>query len=701
MNSRAGIQFGSLAALSLAALALWPEVRPEVVPPAASPAPVVEVGALASAASATAGADAATVPSAERAPACRPPALDVTVVDADSAQPLPGATVAWRAADGGTAGLLVSDRDGHVSLSPMPLGPCAITIRCAAHATLRAILPPGRREAIIAVEGSGGLTVTIRDSDGLPMAGVAIALLPPCRLGGGFRGDFVRFAAAAPVSAEREEGMTLPELVLIDGVYRLPAKPVAADQEWQVGARWHAVPRQQVTGKDGVVSWSALPAGADYRFGLLPPRHGELDPPHELQRLTPSPEGVTVGQAPPQNLSGMFAITRGEVTTVNARVLRTGTVRGRLATPPCTRAPARLFAITQAGGGDTAAVTALDVAGCQQTDDHGAFVFANVRPGDYALRSCWMEGSCDVHFISVTLRVPPGADVDLGALAPTTGHTVVIDVGLAASDGRVLAADAVFAAPASANAVLMLGALPESRTLADALNEVSIVPFATPITFHGLPPGRLHVTARPAEANVTLAAGTQLRASATLEVRLPRVEPVQPRLMVETNHQIAIECRGEDGTPRTPLCLWTRNRADGRVESHRLRSDAASLCLRSGEYDLFLAMLGSGAAQCAVTTLAVPRSAATPLPIVLQAAAAVHGRLVDAAGRPVPGKSLQWTLPGWAGSHGTWLFVATTNAAGVFALEGVPVGVPLHAATGTPALPALASGPNTLVLVSA
>jgi hypothetical protein len=695
MRPRPTAWFASVAALALVGLALWPNAGVAIALPTGPRVP--NEGAAAAETSAPSAATTSASREDTRLPATLASAVVITVVDADSRQPVSAADVTWSSTQ--TRGQAITAGDGTVTVSPPPGGPCELTIRSAGRVRLDATLPAVAHAPTVAIERAGDLTVTIRDGDGAPMSGVAVALLPP-RLVGGFGGDFVQFAAADVTKAPGPRAVVLPELVLVDGVFRLPNEPVAADRQWHIGARWHGMVRRQTTGEDGTAVWIGIPAGTDYRFGFLPPHQGITEPPHEQQRLTPGPAGVTVGRAAPHNLSGAFAITAGERTDVRGTILRAGRLRGRMLAPPAMRVPARLFAITQAGGGDIAPVIALDVADSQPTDDTGTFVFEVVRPGDYVLRTCWIEGGRDVRFISVTLRMPPGGDIDLGALAPTTGHTVEVAIGMQTTGGRDVITDKVFADPTRALATLMLTALPASGMLADALHEVSIVPVGVPITFHGVPPGRVQVTARSADGIAMVADVANLRASSTIDEPLPLAGQARPCLQVEFGHQIAIECHGEDGTAREPAWLWSRSRLDNRIDGHDLRATGPAVWFGDGGHELFLSMQHGDLRECAVVTLSDADRRAAALSIEVQAAATVRGRLVDTGGHPVAGVQLRWTLPGWASDQAPWLFVATSNAAGEFVLEGVPTALSLQPASDTPALPPLVRGRNIVTLIS-
>ncbi len=708
MKTRTAVQFAALAAFALAGLlALWCEaetaIDASVVPSTGASAAVPANAAGSAAPDQEAGATAA------RVALPLPPSLCLTVVDAAQARSLPGSRVAWRSLDGTASGQSVAGSDGSLSLSPAPSGPCILTIECAGYVRLHAILPPVLGKAVVALEGGGALTITVCDSDGRPAAGVAVALLPPRELGGGFGADFVAFATAASTMADSEladseKVASLPELILIEGVFQMPSEPAPSDRFWQVGARWHAMDRRRVTGADGVAAWSGLPVADGYRFGILPPNHGDTDPPHERRRLVVGPEGVIVAAAPPPDLSGLFRIVSGATTALTGRVTRNGTVRGRIVAPRGTCPPARLFSITQAGGGgDVVPVTALDVADVQQADAEGHFAFAHVRPADYVLRSCWIEGGRDVHFASMTLRVLPGADVDLGDVSPTVGHSVAIELGIEGADRERLLPAAVFADAPRASALLMLNVVADSQLLADSLSEVSVLPFGVPFTFHGLPPGRIQLTAQPGGELETRAGVTRLQAGATQELSLPQAEVLRPCLRADVGHLVAIECLGEDGASREPLMLLARHRADDRIESFVLltgeSASGSSLYLRKGDYEFFVAMRGAGAAECAIANVSVPCAKAPSLQLILQTAAGLRGQLVDAAGQPVAGRLLQWTLSGWGGRDATWLFVATTDRDGRFEIGGVPAGRATAAASGTPELPTLSPGQNSLVLV--
>lgn len=742
MNTRQNVPFAAFAALAtLGLVALW-RVDPPL--PAGSP----PVAAAVAAAAVPAAADRTTPAAADgvtRREALAASSLELVVVDAHDRRPIAAAAVEWREVAGTTRGRAVTSPTGAATLAAAAAGPWELNVRSAEHAALHAILPAMTGTAVVGLERGGELVITARDSADRPAAGVALALLPP-RRHGEFGGDFVAFANAAPTpssnadhaasdgtaSASDGDGGTagdgqaelvgagdargegdvdaaraaaaLPELVLRDGVFRLPDESAPADRVWHVDARYHALARRVVTGADGTARWTGLPPAAGYRFGILPPRHGDPEPAHERQRLTVGAAGVVVGAAPPRGLSGAFAIERAAPTHVGARITRDGTLRGRFVMPAGTNAPARLFQITQAGGGDTVAVTALDVFALEPTAADGSFVFTAVRPGDYALRTCWLEHGVHVRFASVTVRVPPGADIDLGDLPPTVGHSVTVEVGVEDTDGAPLRPEQVFEDPACAPVAVLLDVVPQSEQLADSLNELLTLPLGVPFTLHGLPAGRVQLTAMPSSVPPARLRGdvARLLAGETGKHTLPQADPLRPRLRVERGHEIAIAAVGPDGGARTLALVWTRDRATGHVASHALTADTFAtgerLKLRPGDYELFAAVLHGPDAECASTQLTVPRADGAPLTVQLQPAARVRGTLRDASGRPAAGASLRWTLPGWCGASGLWPFAATSDDDGRFELSGLPAGGAPSADAGTPALPTLAAGWNDVAL---
>ena len=178
MQPRQTVQFAALTALSMMGLlALWCSRPADLDSLAALSPPPSPLAASASIASGDGHAVAVTPPN-ERVEQPILPTLELTIVGSGDGRPLPDAAVDWQCTNSTARGQVTSNRDGATFLCPAPTGPCHLTVRCAGYVTLQAILPPVDAKACVALERGGDLTVTVRDGDGNPAPGVAIALLP-------------------------------------------------------------------------------------------------------------------------------------------------------------------------------------------------------------------------------------------------------------------------------------------------------------------------------------------------------------------------------------------------------------------------------------------------------------------------------------------------------------------------------------------
>ena len=607
------------------------------------------------------------------------------IFDAADLGPLVDATVAWRigARDLRTE---VADRDG---VAWLPIGDeVTLTVACAGYCTLHGQWQVTQAEVSVPLTRGGAVEFSVVDAAGKPAADVDVVLLPPL-VAGHWAADWHRLQAGErPFVAKH----TVLALDLIDDLLQPSAEELVLESRL-LAARFLAhAPMRRATDEAGVARWSGVLPGDGYRCAVLGRRHATVEPRHESQRLRVTSSGVAVGRPPPRNMSGCVSVSAMATTAASARLVGAAAVHGKIVRRHGTPVRVKLCRVSQAGGGDVQPVTTVDPVGYRQVDRDGRFRFENVEPGIFAVRACWLENDHDIYFVSTTLRLSMGMDLDLGELAPMNGAAVRVRAELR-QNGQATSPAAVFVAPLQATANLSLSFVPDSQSLADAVTEVAVVPFGHDYLLHGVPPGRLQLQAMPRPEQVTLPHVQRLEAAKVFECRVDEQHEVIPVVLEvhggRTVHVAVVDERGE-GVPVS--VVHAVDLRTGYVQSLAIEASTASgsgtVTLPRGRHLLTASLSVGGRWLAGVGDCDVVGREATAR-IVMASAATVRGRV--AAPREGGLDALRWSPVAFA-KQGVWLYAATPDENGEFVLEGVPAGIELHGQGRLPTLSPMVGG---------
>lgn len=689
MNARSGVVLALGLLLSGLILLLWCGSQSEV----GGPTSIHGTESVVAPASSTDGSDepwrATAVGDSLRQPGDRQGGVRLRIVDAADRAPLPEATVRWRRGtmrwrsepvDNDGEVRLVCDEADDVELSVSSQGYCAL------HGSLRLDFAA----ADVPLERGGDVAFCVVDAAGNPAAGVEVALLPPL-VAGRWEADWHDLqAGGAPMIATD----VAVRLSVVDGAVTRHGEELVSGSRVLLPRFLAHAPVRRATGADGVARWHGVAPGDGYRCGIVGRHHATLQPTHELRRLRVTAEGVVVGRPPPPNLSGAFPVAAMVEAAVSATLLGEAAVHGTVRCQPGALVSIKLCRIHQAGGGDVQPVTTVDAERIQEIGRGGSFRFENVRPGIFAVRACWLENDHDVYFVSSTLQLLPGMNLDLGELAPMRGAAVRVRAELHNRGQRVPPAQ-VFAAPLRAAVSMSISFLPDSQSLADAVTEVAVVPFGQDYLLHGVPAGRLQLQATPLQGMATRSHVQRLESAAVLDERVEQLGEVVP-VVVEVHAGVlariaTVDERGDD----VPVhVVHAVDLTSGHVQSLALDPESteghglAARVVRGRHLLCASLSIGgqwlAGVAECEVQT------AGDSVRMEMLPAATIRGRYVVEAGSTTGSTTLRWSPAAFA-KQGIWLFSAMPNAAGEFVLNGIPSGVELVGDDGLPTLQRVAS----------
>ncbi|MFK7740058.1 MAG: hypothetical protein AB8H80_07005 [Planctomycetota bacterium] len=625
------------------------------------------------------------------ASACR-----LRVVDGQSLLPLAGGATIELLADG--------DGRGHVAIQAGPRGTAAwpahvvgdvhVRVRCAGYVSLygnlteslveqaaRAVSADARDEHVVtfALQPAGKVAVRLTSRDGEPIANAAVALLPPLANGGDWRRGWASIRA---VGVPDDVLALSPELCVgADGTVRMSPslkaiRPgvVVASHHLDV-ATWTCK-----TNAEGLARFDRVMPATGYRFGVMGSMHAQPAPAFESGRLQVVDGGVRLGAAAPQNLSGQIDVVASATASGAAQRLGSGVVRGRLIGAQRSSVAVKLARIRQAGGDDgVEKVTTFDAEYAQPLDN-GRFHFADVRPGVFALRACWLVGGRDVYFASRTFRLAPDDDLDLGAVQPMDGALATVRVGLRAGAVAMPAQD-VFAAGSAAEAILTIAFQPDSQSAAEAVTEYARVPFGQEFVLHGVPSGSLQLQAQPVQGLASTAGIQRVDASEVVRLRIEQIAGVvEVPLAVVPGVRRVLDVRDDAGHAVHVQQLQVRHRTTGRVDSIEVVRDGVAplvedvALLEPGVYDAWLSVSLGGKWLAAALEIDASDPAPAVVAVELLPAATVRGTLVGVRGETLADTTVRWT-PKRLADSGIWIFAARSDSEGRFEAHGIPPGV--------------------------
>lgn len=617
---------------------------------------------------------------AQRAPACWS-ARRLRIIDAAGARPLSDSSIIFRHA--GVTETVQADIDGYASW-PAEIDGCAqIDVSCKGHVTLSGELaPPVLDEFVtIALEPAGVVRVTVLDRHGEPAANVFVALLLPLAGQGGWAREW---SAIRRQGTPAHDGLGMMELRPdAQGIIHASQDVVRLTPTIAISSRLlAALPCDRKTDQNGVVEWRGVAPSAGYRFGILGANHAQVEPAFERSRLSVTARGVSVGAGAPLNLSGPFDVMPEKATEGLAMLEGAGSVFGSIVGAERDNVRVKLVRIRQAGGGDIERVTVFDAESVQPALD-GAFRFADVRPGIFVLRACWLRGERDVYFVSTTFRLEDSAELDLGMLSPMDGAVATVRVGLQVGADEVAPVE-VFANPRAAGAILTIAFQPASQNAADAVTEYAQVAFGSELVLHGIPSGRLQLQARPAMDFVMLPEVQRVDASEVVERQVFELAgTLSVRMPVVRGIRCALDVCDSRGVQLSVTQVQVRNRMSGRVDSIEVQSDGLLPLARSffviepGLYDAWVSRSGGNGwlAKAFEIDARVPSPAA--ISVRLEEAASICGSVVDERGAPSPNRLVRWS-PRLLAEAGIWMHSTRSAADGSFVVHGIPPGVVLR-----------------------
>lgn len=600
------------------------------------------------------------------------------IIGAAGAGPLPDSSVTFSLA--GVTTTLQTDVDGFAYWPSEIVEDVQITVSCRDHVTLRGVLaPPANDEFVtIVLEPAGIVTVTVLDRHGEPSAGIPVALLPPLADGADWAHEWF---ATRRDGIPAHDDIRVPKLQPdIDGLIHASQVVVNPTPKIAISARLiAALPWDRTTDQNGVVEWRGVAPSVGYRFGILGLNHAQVAPAFERSRLTVTANGVMVGAGAPPNLSGPFDVLAAETSEGRAELEGAGSVFGSIAGAEHDNVLVKLVRIRQAGGDNVERVTLFDAEGAMPTDA-GHFRFADVRPGIFVLRACWLRDGRDVYFVSTTFRLEASAELDLGILSPMDGAVATVRVGLQSGEDELATSD-VFINAAAAAAVLTISFQPESQNAADAVTEFARVAFGSELVLHGIPSGRLQLQARPALEFLTLPEVQRVDASEVVEKQVFELAgTINVQVPVVRGIRRMLDLRDAHDAPISVMQVQVRNRATGRVDAIEVDSDGkvplaqSSMIIEPGLYDAWISVECGGGWLANAFELDARDASPSVIFARLEEAASMSGIIVDDRGAPIPNRLVRWS-PRPLAEAGIWILSARTAADGSFVVHGVPPGV--------------------------
>jgi hypothetical protein len=304
----------------------------------------------------------------------------------------------------------------------------------------------------------------------------------------------------------------------------------------------------------------------------------------------------------------------------------------------------------------------------------------------------------DVFFVSQTLRLMPGIELDLGVVAPMDGATATVRVGLQSPEATLIPQD-VFVSGDAAKAILTIAFQPDSQSAAEAVTEYARLPFGKNFVLHGVPSGSLQLQAQPATGLKTNRGIQRVDASEVLASRVEQIAGVvHVQLAVVHGVRRVLDVRDESGHDVNVQQLQVRHRTTGRVDSIEVFRDGVAplvdnvALLEPGTYDAWISVSRGGTWIGSAFEVDASDPAPAIVHVRLQATAAVRGKLVTARGEAIAKTTVRWSPQALAQS-GIWMFAARTKNDGTFAVRGIPPGVRIVQQGGAPGtLPPLTAG---------
>ena len=248
-------------------------------------------------------------------------------------------------------------------------------------------------------------------------------------------------------------------------------------------------PRRVVESDDhGVMEWTDLEPGADYRWGVVDAAGWlvEVVPANEGRRVRPrSDGGFLVSEPTPGHLSGAFAVG-DTVSCFEVPCTTGGTITGRIVGAPRGQTTVRLFGIELHTNG-TSLLRENALSGEAVAEEDGGFRFEGVAAGNKLVRAVVNDRNTDYYFASRAFLHAPGAVTDLGDIGVRAGSLVECSIGFVDEEGAPLAVEDLFSVQLPS---VYLEVFAGHGRVADAeatLAEMLEVTIGPTIRLHGVP----------------------------------------------------------------------------------------------------------------------------------------------------------------------------------------------------------------------
>ncbi len=454
---------------------------------------------------------------------------------------------------------------------------------------------------------------------------------------------------------------------------------------------WQAVARTRRAAPTGLLTWHDLPPSFGYRWRVISDHLVETDPPHEAtgRVVKPTPRGLIVedqGSQPVRGLSGAFAVEPGRVVRLNAKVQAACIVSGALvgrSGVPVNGVLVKLFHRTDYSA-PSGGLAAFDVEMQSPSDSSGRFEFRAVQPGRKRVTAVWSELETDFYFTSMAFDLVPGQAMDLGALGPSSGHTVEAIVRLI---GEEMLPQELFKKPMKA-VVTMSNAPPRPSAPGISILHSLSVQLGKVFYLHGMMDGELRVDAK-LEAGSPRVEGIQWENQPLRVFSIPKTKRIE--LVVKASATVgltlSIAYPGGHTPDRLKVCAIPVV-GGNTVELPDVRSTpdagASELVVASrlpaGQYFLrAFSDVFNGSAQNyfgEVRVHLVPQQHCRSM-ISLGAGATVTGRASDSEGTPLK-TTLTFVVQKTPEKNDSTIYRCATDAQGYFVLAGVGPGDILH-----------------------
>ena len=393
---------------------------------------------------------------------------------------------------------------------------------------------------------------------------------------------------------------------------------------------------------------------------------------------------------PPPRVSGEFEVFAERTTELWARILRTGTVTGRLDSRAGGAVESAVVRLrhrkrysnplrdrSAPGWQAPDAETFLQESALQVVED-GVFQFEGVLPGEKQILARWEGEGQRFSFAPLAFALEPGESKDLGVLQ-VSGHSVEALVRFESPDGEPLEAETLFGSAGAGVELVVLSAaeVAVEHNVTDRLR----VRLDEPFSLHGLQAGTyvLDVLAdREAWSRALPPYAVLQDRSKEMSLRLPGEESLIVPLAAARVCRLEVVAELPGAALETVPIAGLIDLASGELHEVRLHESASGLHagvlpLVPGSYRLVARALGADRQSFGADELvAVPSAPESRATVRLVPAVTVLGELYRLGGEAAAGEVLAFApQTALAGDDGPWLQRPWTDGRGRFTLAGL------------------------------